>query len=272
MQGDDKKRVTRGSPLRISARVWNETLTTNEEFRRSRKSGQKSTPQIVMPGTVYIRNDSGSDLSQFSVLGLGEIVISPTDNEREFRNRVVMSAVVPDKYSHRGRFCILAEPLKAGRIGRAFIDSVCQVRLNVPSGSTEPQAAEIEDGATGYLTAAVYGSASILWREGGSGEQWAVVRFGTMPAQFPVKLTQAGGAHGNASTAASWIYNVVDPVTNVTIESGVDPVTSPHNWKRPAVGWINEATAGLAHFNGNGALVLDWINEIAEQEACEEEA
>jgi len=50
----------------------------------------------------------------------------------------------------------------------------------------------------------------------------------------------------------------------------VDPTADPHKWKRPSVGWMNPATFGYAHYNGDGDLVLGWINEMVDQEPCEE--
>lgn len=267
------QKVTRGAALRIPASDYNSFIDAAKYVRNQRTaSRQGNAVHEATPGTIYVRNDSGEEQRQFAVLGLDGIVISPNDNEREFRTRVVLSCVTPDSDTHRGRFCVLAEPIKAGRIGRAFVDSVTQVRLNVPSGSSEPLAADITDGSSAYLTAAVYGSATILWREGGTGEQWAVVRFGRLPSQFPVNLTRVGGSQGTASSPATWLYNVIDPVTNATIASSVNPVSSPHKWQRPSVGWMTEATAGLAHFDCSGAIVLGWINETVDQEACEEEA
>lgn len=272
MAGDDLRKVTRGTPLKIPAAAYNSFLEAAADLR-NRRLGNKpgSVPHDTRPGILYVRNDSGEHLGQFGVLGLNGIVISPTDNEREFRSRLVMSGVTPSKASHRGRFCVLAEPIKQGRIGRAYVDSFCPVRLNVQGEQQEPRFAEIKDGSTEHLTASVFGSASILWREGGTGEQWAVVRFGRTPSVFPVKLVKTGGSQGNASNPATWTYDVLDPVTGEMIEAAVAPVSSPHNWKRPSIGWMIEATAGTAHFAGNGTLVLDWINETVDQEPCGED-
>lgn len=48
-----------------------------------------------------------------------------------------------------------------------------------------------------------------------------------------------------------------------------NPVAAPHQWKRPSVGFMIPATFGHAHWNAQGELVLGWINEVAEQEACD---
>ena len=67
---------------------------------------------------------------------------------------------------------------------------------------------------------------------------------------------------------ARWTYSVIDPVTSQTLATGVNPTVSPHKWKRPSAGWMFAATFGYAHFNAQAQLVLGWINEMVEQEAC----
>lgn len=88
------------------------------------------------------------------------------------------------------------------------------------------------------------------------------------PTVFPVNLTQTGGAQGTTTTAAGWRYSVIDPVTNQTLATNVNPSVLPHKWERPSAGWISKATFGYAHCDAQGQLVLGWINEMAEDEAC----
>ena len=89
---------------------------------------------------------------------------------------------------------------------------------------------------------------------------------------FPVNLTKTGGTQGTESAPASWTYDVKDVETGETLASGVNPVSSPHKWRRPSVGQMIAATFGYAHYGPDGSggeqLVLGWINEMVEQEAC----
>jgi hypothetical protein len=86
---------------------------------------------------------------------------------------------------------------------------------------------------------------------------------------IPVKLVQVGGAQGTATAAATWTYDVKDIQSDDTLASGVNPVSSPHQYKRPSVGQMIKATFGYAHRSGSGDLVLGWINEVADQETCQ---
>jgi len=271
MAGDDLKKVARGQALRIPAAAYNSFIDAAVDYRNRTVGIEGEYKQRdTRNGVIFVRNDSGGDLEQFEVLGIDEIVIGPEDNEREFRNRTVLAGVTPDETEHRGRFVIVAEPIAPGKIGRAYIDGVTPVKLDVPDEENEPRFAEMDDGQTGNLKAMTVGSASILWREGGTGVQWAVVRIGQAPILFPVELEKSGGEQGDDENPATWTYDVKDVFTGETLEEGVDPTEEPHKWQRPSVGQMIEATFGYAHYNADGDLALGWINEMVDQESCEE--
>lgn len=97
---------------------------------------------------------------------------------------------------------------------------------------------------------------------------------------FPVNLTVTSGTSTETGTATppqcGYEYDVEDARTSRKLAgtgttpavAAVDPIVSPHKWVRPTVGYMIAATFGYAHYTGAGVLVIGWINEIAEQEAC----
>jgi len=274
--GDSMMKVQTGSPLVIPAQAYNAFIDAAADYRRrTARIGQKSEPSQRQASIVLVRNDSGSDQNRLAVLGIDTPIISSAANEDEFKNRVALSCVTPTANTHEGKFVVLAEPLASGKIGRAYAAGVCPVQIDVPDEDHEYSFAEIADGITDNLNAAHYGSASILWRAGGTGVQWAVVRLGKpMPVHiFPVDLTQVGGNQGDETNPATWTYDVADVVTGDMLASAVDPTASPHKWQRPSVGWMIPATFGYAHYQSDSSngydLVLGWINEMVDQEACE---
>lgn len=276
MPGDDLKKVQRGQALRIPAAAYNSFIDAAADYRnRTLGIGGQYKQRDTRTGVILVRNDSGGTQEQFAVLGIDDIVISPDDNEREFRNRIVLSGVTPVADDHKGRFVILVEPIEAGKIGRAVIDGISAVKIDVADEEEEPRFVEVTEGSTASLTVQRRGSAAILWRAGGTGSQWAVVRLGkpTPLHVFPVDLTQVSGTQGTETSAASWTYDVLDVETGETLESAVDPTASPHKWQRPSIGQMIAATFGYAHYQDDGyggeELVLGWINEIVDQEACE---
>ena len=85
---------------------------------------------------------------------------------------------------------------------------------------------------------------------------------------FPITMAQTGGSQGTNAAAASWTYTVTDTLSGATIGTGVNPVNSPHLWRRPSIGQMVAATAGLAYRTAAGALVITWTNEVEGPEAC----
>jgi hypothetical protein len=269
------RKVRSGDPLVIPAAAYNAFIDAALDFRqRTAHLGQGAQPSFPQASIVLVRNDSGSNQNRMAVLGVEAPIIDPSANEEEFRNRVALSCITPAADTHEGKFVVLAEPIANGKIGRAYAAGVCPVKIDVPDEEHEWRYAEIADGITGNLKVSMQGSATILWRAGGTGVQWAVIRLGQpVPMHvFPVELTQVGGEQGDEENPASWTYDVLDVVTGETLASGVDPVASPHKWQRPSVGQMIAATVGYAHYQPNDAgemeLVLGWINEMVDQEAC----
>ena len=86
-------------------------------------------------------------------------------------------------------------------------------------------------------------------------------------------------ATGTASTKCGYEYDVEDAITGYKYfgagtspaVAAANPIDSPHKWIRPEIGYMIAATFGYAHRNSTGALVIGWINEVADQEACEVE-
>jgi len=174
------KTVSPGRPLAIPASTWNafvEIARAHRAAKAGMSGGAQVEPQPTAAGIVLVRNDSGSGQSQFAVLGVDAPIILPADNEREFRRCVALSCVTPQTGVHDGRFVILLEPLASGAIGRAAAAGVTPVRLAV-TDEDDAALAEVTDASSAHLTAGAAGSATVLWRAGGTGEQWALVRFG----------------------------------------------------------------------------------------------
>jgi hypothetical protein len=273
---DVLRKVQRGEPLIIPANTYNAFVDAAQDYQRrklSRQSTSLSSPRDA--DVVLVKNNSSADVARFGILGIDTPVIDPAANEDEFKNRVALAGVTPVENTHEGKFVVLAEPIASGKIGRAYAAGVCPVKIDVPDENTEYRFAEIADGVADNLKANHYGSAAILWREGGTGAQWAVARLGKlMPVRpFPVDLTQVGGAQGDELSPATWTYDVADVVTGDTLASAVNPTVAPHKWQRPSIGWMIPATFGYAHYEPDGTggweLVLGWINEVVDQEACE---
>jgi hypothetical protein len=271
---DALRKVQAGQPLAIPASAYNAFIDAALDFRqRTAHIVQGAQPSFQQTGVILVRNDSGSDRARFEVLGLDVPVITPDVNEEAFRNRLALAGVLPAVDTHEGRYAVLSEPVAAGKIGRAVVDGVTVVKVTVADEAQEPRFAEMADGDATGLAAQASGSTAILWRAGGTGPQWAVVRLLGKPAAavglhvFPVALSQTGGTQGTATAPASWTYRVTDLETAEELLAGVNPTASPHQWRRPSLGPVVPATFGYAHWQDDGEgvqeLALGWINEVA---------
>jgi hypothetical protein len=274
--GNTTRRVASGERMFMpSAQTWNSMMDAIESSRRGARDFGHPWHDTDQSGIVLIQNNSGATVDRFGILGIDGPLNAPdseADPDPFLDFTPMLSGVTPDIDLHRGRFAILLEGLGDGEVGPAVVSGICQVIINVADETTTRTGAEIVDAQSGYLAARHHGSATILYREGGTGEQWAIVKLGSWrpAAAFPVTLTKAdpAGSQGTASTAASWLYDVADAVTGETLAEDVDPTGSHHLWRRPTVGQMVQATAGLAYWNANDELVITWINEVADQEAC----
>jgi hypothetical protein len=181
---DTLKKVQSGQRLNIPAAAYNTFIDAARDFQhRSANIGREAESVRRQADIVLVRNDTGSARQQFDLLGIDGPLVAPGGNEHEFRSRVAIKGVTPAQDAHNCRFVIMAEPLAAGKIGKAFAAGVCQVRLSVDEDK-DWLFAEIDDGECSHLVPSLDGSVSILWREGGTGVQWAIVRLGQQVKQI----------------------------------------------------------------------------------------
>lgn len=206
---DQLRKVQTGEPLRFPARFYNSLV----EMAAAWQAGQFAQGATALggrpaDGIVLVRNDSGADRDQFQVLGIKEALILPGDNEQEFKNRLAFKAETPAESDHLGRFVILAEPIKSNLIGRAWAFGDCPVKVDV--GDAAHGFADVADGVCGSLRSGGTGGATILWKESGTGEKWALVRFDCAPgtSEDPAVLEPTDFEQ---ETAATDEWDITDP-------------------------------------------------------------
>ena len=150
--------------------------------------GGKTAGRRARQVELSVTNTTGGNLGRFAVVGIDGPSVTPAVNETEFENNLVLDVVTPVAGTHEGKFAVLLEAIPAGKIGRACVAGVVQCTINV-ADVTCADFADVADGVTGSLSTCTGGSAAVLWRAGGTGSQWAVVRLGGY--EKPVML-QAG--------------------------------------------------------------------------------
>jgi len=178
----DLKKVKAGDPLKIPAPDYNAMIEAAKAHRRNQINFETEADRISNQSTVFpIRNNSGSDLDRFSILGIGEPVFDPEFHLNSFKNDIAFDGSTPDD-DHVGKFAILQEPANDGKIANACYGGVSVVRIDITNKNHG--FAEAKIGETGHLESGFVGSAQILWPKTPSeGITWAIVRLGASGAR-----------------------------------------------------------------------------------------
>ncbi|MCA9080848.1 MAG: hypothetical protein KDA58_09830 [Planctomycetaceae bacterium] len=178
---DPFRHVRRGEPLQISATTFNALLDAAQSHRRREQQRQRRQRWPLQDADrLLVRNDSAGPRQRFEVLGIEDIVLGPEENLDTFLSRPAVVGTEP-QFWQRGKWVVLAEPVAVGQIGTAIVSGAVPVRLIVDDEDAGFQYADIDPGDAHALRALPRGSAFILWREGGEGEQWALVRLSNLP-------------------------------------------------------------------------------------------
>jgi len=177
--------VKAGDPLDIRAPIWNQMLDAARDASNNRRTISRPRSRELTGTPILIRNDSGSDLARYEVLGITGCVFTSSDDG--FFQRIVLTGDTPAAGSHEGKFAVLDTAIPNGEIGRAIVDGLAAVEVNVTD--TGHEFAEIRDGYTSTLASAETGTAQIVHIESGTGDKWSIVRL----------MGSVGGGSGGAS-------------------------------------------------------------------------
>jgi hypothetical protein len=177
--------VRPGDKLRISAREKNAWNAVARDFQQhqfdSRDNGQAAPDDGV---SLLVKNTTGDDLNQFSIVGISGILFSPTDNLDGFKNGPVLKGVNPAVPDHDNRFAVLLSPAKDGTLALAKFAGPCILKVNVTDAAH--LYAKVYPGDTTKLISHPTLGIPILYKESGTGTKWAVVLLGGAAAnQLP---------------------------------------------------------------------------------------
>lgn len=233
------KHFAAGDPIPASASLYNAFVDAARAHRdkQNRLTGG-SQVEVVPANVVLVRNDTGAALGRGSIIGLGAVVITPTDNLAEFRSRSVFKAATPAVPDHLGKWAVLAEPLRAGAIGWAFVSGVRAVQADF-TYDDQPYA-DVKDGDAAKLTGAE-GGVRVLWKENGTGTKWTVVRLG-QPC-YPILY----GTLKSNTTSSPATVNI----------SGTTREMLANLRMLPPPGWVYRAGTGVyvGHFAGEWEII-----------------
>lgn len=216
---DQLRRPQRGDPLKIPAFVYAEMLDTVEFVRGLRRSDSASLVRLARDrGLVKVKNESGSDVARFGILGIDGIIsaINPTDDLAAWKNEPVLSGNTPDTDDHYGKFVVLVEPLADDAIGWGLASGVVPVQISF-TYSDSPYADITNSDAT-KLTADEGGAAQVLYKETGTGTKWTLCRIGTPHRPVIRGKLDADLNSGSSATMSVWAgATLADTGRNVTV-------------------------------------------------------
>jgi hypothetical protein len=192
----------------LSHEAWNAFIDLAVRSRQGRQNVDSAEiASETDPAVIKVKNNTGDKLPRFSVVGFDDVLISPSDHEDGFTERVALSGRVPQLPDDAGRFAITLEQTDDGEITYAIVVGAAMVKVDV--GDEADTFAEAVDGDVSKLESTAEGTATqILWKESGTGLKWAVVRLiggaGETEGQY-----QGEGNFMVAQHVKGWIYTPV---------------------------------------------------------------
>ncbi len=155
---------------------------------------------------VMIKNNTGSNLAEFSIVKIGEVVITPDKNEADFKYETPLfyGEEIDDADN---TFVVIQEPIEKDKIGYAKITGVTIAKITV---SSETDKYAVLDTLTKKLKTATSGITKILWRQTGTGEKWAVILLGS----------------GSAGSTYNGMFKIIadpDDATKIKVIDGNNP-------------------------------------------------
>jgi hypothetical protein len=182
------QKVIPGQPLRVPAPDYNAFIDAALDYQRrqsgTRRPGDHATARDR--GIILVQNDTGADLEQYDVVGLGQttggVWPTPDDNEAEFlAGGNCFSGQLPT-VAHRGRFAIVLGAMAGTEgqhaIGPALLAGVVPAYVAVQDSGD--WWADVNDGEHATLASGRSGAAQILYKSaGGTGLMWCLVRLGS---------------------------------------------------------------------------------------------
>ncbi len=246
---DPYKKVQPGEPVEFSATAWNAFIDAAKAVRDSGMGAGGNLPSSFRDASIVrVKNETGLDLSRCSVVGLNGPLFTPTDDLNAFLREPTFRGIIPTS-SHVGKFAILLEPALQDRVAKAFVAGVCMVQVDV--SSTGHDFAEVVSGETEYIESVESGTTRILWSEGGTGIQWAIVRMGG-----------GGGGGGGGSRLAVAVGDIPTPTWDgTTLTPGIGSAyflsNNDPNWQLSASSvTVHHAIPGGDAIGSGSVMVL----------------
>ena len=173
------EKVRQGEAVSIKAATWNSFVDAAQFVKEAKQNRAASGISAGLDvGIVRIKNGESTPYDRFSVLVITGVCVTAETNEEEFTSCPPVFEGLKMTADREGKpYAVLLEPIAAGEIGRAMVLGITPAKVMINSAD-EDYAVPKADSSTGALESSATGTARILWRAGGSGEQWCVLQLG----------------------------------------------------------------------------------------------
>ena len=173
------EKVRQGETVKIKAATWNAFVDAANYVKEVRQNqGARGVASGLDVGIVRIKNGESAQHDRFSALAITGVCVTAAANEDEFTSCPPVFEGLKMTAEREGKpYAILLEPIAAGEIGRAMVLGVTPAKVTIKA-SDDDYAVPKAGSAKGELESSSTGTARILWKAGGSGEQWCVLQLG----------------------------------------------------------------------------------------------
>jgi hypothetical protein len=278
------QKITPGTRLaaELRADTWNAFIDAANDYRG--RLGGATGAELLQPApadrvVVQVKNVSGGGLPRFSIVGLDDILFTPTQNLAGFQDQFAFKVTAPDTVTHSGRYAVTLSTVASNAFTGAMVTGPCPVQVDIQS--TNDRTAVVVHHDTSKMKSAATGSARaggypILYAPASTGVQWCIVLLGAGGGSSsergrPVRVLKDGGADGDATTTASWTYSLYeesDAGLATAVATGRSPKISPARIVPGPVTYAPSGSIGWAYTDSSGALQLLTIMETHGKGTC----
>jgi len=169
--------VKKGDPLLIRADDWNVLLRVADDARRGALSAVAAEQRQSWPSGVIVpvKNATGSTVSRFHAMGIGDPLFTYADNAQTFKNQLGFEGKAMSS-SYLGKFCVAQETIANGKIGLCMVQGVTPAEITV--GDADDTHVDVDTAGGSKLVSDAGGGGLILHKPTGTGTKWAVIAIG----------------------------------------------------------------------------------------------
>lgn len=180
MPGPELPLPSGDKPLMLSPATWEKLVRRIHDLERRMRAGGAGSGGAADGGVVWVQND-GDPIELGQPVGLGDPQVVPDGSDDEaFVSMFLTQGVVFEREemsAEVARFGVALEPIPTDAAGLVRLDGICLARVDVID-EFHTCALAWDDQAK--LRSAPAGPAEIIWRQHDDGEQWCVVRLGSI--------------------------------------------------------------------------------------------